>query len=93
MIDLKGMTQKNMRTGYTRSLRYVDENGIKEGTSYKWQVFLGPSQGWTDFTEPHASHLNQALANGFSWTTLNSFNQAGGEWRYMIDLQGMTQKN
>ena len=63
------------------------------GTNYKWQVFLGPSQGWTDFTEPHASHLNKALANGFSWTTLNYFDHAGGEWRYMIDLQGMTQKN
>ncbi|CAE7253121.1 unnamed protein product [Symbiodinium natans] len=98
-IDLKEMTQKNLKTGTSRTIQEVEvsigalagdaggEEEVEAEKPYKWQVSNGKG-GWWDFPEDVDTKLKEARAAGISVVKCTIRGQ-----HYEVDIVNMHQKN
>lgn len=91
-IDLKEMTQTNLKSGTSRKIQEVSvtsfgEGGAEESKPYKWQVSNGKG-GWWDFPPEVDTVVKDAKAAGLTVVTCVIRGQP-----YEVDLNKMTQKN
>lgn len=93
-IDIKAMTQTNLKSGTSRKIKEVDVTSFAAGGEeaeeekpYKWQVSNGKG-GWWDFPPDVDTKVKEAKGAGLTIVTCSIRGQP-----YEVDLNKMHQKN